>query len=74
MRFIHPLGKIVIGNFGPNPSRGVMGCAGWILYERTADELLKLAHTAGVAARQSWVASEENGVNLFLLLHNAGTG
>lgn len=74
LNLITPGGKILIGNFGVNPSRGVMACAGWRLYERSAEELLKLSRMAGIAAQQSWVASEESGVNLFLEIRRAEEG
>jgi SAM-dependent methyltransferase len=66
-RFLHPGGEFLIGNFSrKNVTRGPMSCAGWILRERNENELLSLSRAAGYSAHQSWVGSEETGVNLFL--------
>lgn len=66
-RFLCAGGELLIGNFSPrNATRGPMGCAGWILHERSADELLLLARTAGYPAHHSWIGTEETGLNLFL--------
>ncbi len=64
---LRPGGELLIGNFSPNNvTRGPMGCAGWVLRERSADELLGLARAAGYSPHQAWVGSEESGINLFL--------
>jgi SAM-dependent methyltransferase len=65
---LHDDGELVIGNFSPrNPTRDYMEVLlDWHLYHRTADELIELATSCGIAEENVRVGSEPEGVNLFL--------
>jgi SAM-dependent methyltransferase len=61
-------GRLVIGNFGAaNSSRPYMELVGeWRLIHRSAEQLLQLAHDAGIPRENMHVDAEPEGVNLFL--------
>lgn len=68
LTFVKPGGEIVIGNFSTeNPSRPYMEIFGeWFLHHRSANDLVRLAESAGVRRNDIDVGREEEGVNLFL--------
>ena len=61
-------GELAIGNFCPaNPTRPYMELVGeWFLNHRTAEQLTELAKRAEIPSQSVRVASEVEGVNLFL--------
>ena len=60
-------GELIIGNFcASNPNIAYMELLDWILYHRTAEDLIRLANECGIESSRITVEKEPEGVNLFM--------
>jgi len=72
LRMVSYGGELVIGNFSKaNPSRGCMEFGEWFLEHRNDDDLMSLSSDCGIKKRDISIATEQEGINLFLHISKA---